>query len=405
MHRAEAVPGRAQAWGAALVEGDDLSSAAAYAIAAVRAIAADCLTAPGAAHTIDSVRFDLTPEIIDQIIFAMENQQTPFVFDTQTRTVTERASAGAGPSAVRSGSDAGSGSGGSIGSGGAVTGAGAVFSEAADASQVRYVEIPEWSSADGFQLMERFVATLRNPLVGEKLRTALSSGKGVFRNFKNALKDHGEVERLWFVFKDREMKLRVIEWYNELCDMWGWERLSREEIDDEETEELVLSDFEFAEEDDSIVDAIRRRDRSAWDEAFTGQPSALVGYLHGAFHADAAAGRDPSLVIAARTPGGELAGFAWGIYLKLPVSGGKPIAVVRVIQLFVAREFRGLGIAKRLINTLCRTAFERSVQRILFDVPGSGEVLMSALESEGFQPLHRTLSLDVERWGSENDEE
>ena len=318
------------------------------------------------------MRFELTPEIVDQIIFAMENQETPFVFDSETLTVTEQ------------------------------SGEGEPKGEAA-----RFILIPQWSSADGFQLMERFVATLRNPLVREKLRTALSSGKGVFRNFKNALKDHGEIERLWFAFKDREMKARVIDWYNELCDMWGWEHLRLEPEDEEETEELVLSDFEFSEEDDHVAELVRAHDREAWNEARPALPSALVDELY----RTARAGRDPSsedsLILSARTPSGDLAGFVWGVIERLDAASGareENLTLLRVLQLFVASEYRGLGIAKALIDGLCRTSHFQGIDRLLIDLPESAEVLLETLEAEGFSTVSRVVMLDLEKWGRNNTE-
>ncbi len=322
------------------------------------------------------MRFELTPEIIDQIIFAMENQETPFRFDSETRTVIDDIqNLSSGPEDTEPSLEGG-----------------------------RYVGIPEWSSADGFQLMERFVATLRNPLAREKLRAALSGGKGVFRNFKNALKEHEEIERLWFSFKDREMRTKVVDWYNDLCDLWGWERVSREPDEEEETDQLVLSDFEIA-EDPRGVDLVRAYDREAWDEAMAVLPPVIIESLY----RRARVGIDPaapnSLIVSARTPGGDFAGFVWGIEESAEESGdieGTDRAWLRIAQLYVTSEFRGLGIAKTLISHVCQIAYSRGIQKILIELGGTGEVLLRPLEEEGFSPVSRTLALDVEEWGRDN---
>lgn len=323
------------------------------------------------------MRFDLTPEIVDQVIFAMENQETPFVFDSDSGTVV------------------------------AVPDSDSVTDGEPDGELVagRYVEIPEWSSADGFQLMERFVATLRNPLVREKLRAALAGGKGVFRNFKNVLKAHEEIERLWFSFKDREMHSRVVEWYNDLCDLWGWERMGLEPDEEEETGELVLSDFEFEEERSNAVQIIHRYDRESWDEATAALPAPIAA----SFYRHARQGVDPegsnNLVLSARTPGGEFAGFVWGIEERGDERASgyfDSTAWLRIVQLYVTREFRGLGIAKSLVDQVCRSAYSRGVRKIVIDVVGSGEVLLQSLEEEGFSSISRSLVLDVEEWGRDN---
>lgn len=313
------------------------------------------------------MRFDLTPEIVDQIIFAMENQETPFRFDSETRTVVDD------------------------------------FPGSQEQTD-RFLEIPGWSSADGFQLMERFVATLRNPLVREKLRAALAGGKGVFRNFKNTLKDHGEVERLWFSFKDREMRAKVVDWYNELCDLWGLERINREPDEEEETDELVLSDF-LIEEDTRGIELIRAYDRDAWDEALEMLPPPIVESLYRRARATADPASPGSLVVSARTPGGDFAGFVWGAEESSAEGAGpaaEPMSWIRIEQLFVTKEFRGLGIAKTLVEHICRIAFSRGISRILIDVAGTGEVLIPSLEEEGFSGFRHSLVLDVEQWGRDN---
>ena len=90
------------------------------------------------------------------------------------------------------------------------------------------------------------ITGIDDPVVREELRTALSAGHGVFRNFKDILRSHPEIERLWYSFKDREMRNIVLEWYNSLRDFWGLERIGSEP---EETEEIVSHDFSFREAD------------------------------------------------------------------------------------------------------------------------------------------------------------
>jgi len=315
------------------------------------------------------MQFELTPEVIDQIIFAMENQESGFSFDTETCAVVQDPAL-------------------------------------AEEDPERYVAIPSWGSADGFHLMEKFVASLRNPVAREKLRSALGSGKGVFRSFKNALKEQEEIERLWFSFKDRELKLRVVEWYNDLCETWGWEHVASEPEEDE-TGELVLSDFEFGLETGDRLALVRGHDRDAFFEIHSELPSVVVDEQYRLSRRGLDPAANGSVVLCALTPGGELAGFVWAVE---EAYGDDPhtsdwLRLLRTIQLYVLSEYRGLGIAKALIGHLCGIAAERGGWRLSIDLAGAGAVMQNHLEEMGFTVVSRTLALDVERWAEEQAEE
>ena len=106
----------------------------------------------------------------------------------------------------------------------------------------RYYDLPDWTSAQGFRVMEQFTARVHNPLLREALLNALGQRKGVFRRYKEVLRAAPAVEREWYRFKDRQMKAAVYEWYNDLRKFWGLEKISFEE----ETEtQLLQEDFTF----------------------------------------------------------------------------------------------------------------------------------------------------------------
>jgi hypothetical protein len=67
-----------------------------------------------------------------------------------------------------------------------------------DEGNDRYIDLPEWTTNDGFRLMERFTAGLKNAVVRNELSQALNRGKGVFRSFKNVLGRYPQIEKLWF---------------------------------------------------------------------------------------------------------------------------------------------------------------------------------------------------------------
>ena len=127
------------------------------------------------------MQFELTDALLDDIIFSMEDQEAIFLIDTQEGMVVIEDEI-----------------------------------EVDDDAEDRHIHLPDWDSSDGFRLMEHFAASFRNPLIRNELSSALNQGKGVFRAFKNVLSHHPEAEKIWFSFKEREMKREVVRWYNAL---------------------------------------------------------------------------------------------------------------------------------------------------------------------------------------------
>ena len=125
--------------------------------------------------------------------------------------------------------------------------------ESSFCDEQRFYKIPDWSSTDGFSMRETFVMNLHSPIAKEELQETLHSGRGVFRNFRDVLKKFPEVEKRWHIFKYRTMYALVSEWYNQLCEIWGLEKLDSIPSSDEC---LVQNDFSFKEytsEDKEII--------------------------------------------------------------------------------------------------------------------------------------------------------
>ena len=102
--------------------------------------------------------------------------------------------------------------------------------------------LPSWTSDDGFEIMEKFAEGLRIPKIQGELLQVLANGRGVFRNFKNVLKQFPHIEKRFQSFKKAKMRSVVVEWYNSLRESWGLEKLSQ---DFEDYNELTQEDFEF----------------------------------------------------------------------------------------------------------------------------------------------------------------
>ncbi|MEA1911927.1 MAG: UPF0158 family protein, partial [Spirochaetota bacterium] len=159
------------------------------------------------------ILFQLTPEIIDIIIFGMENQSDEYLVNIKTGDLISETEA---------------------------------FEEYEDEDiDSNLIPVPDWLPSDGFQVMESFVAALHNPEYREVLRNVLAAGKGAFRNFKNIVKGNELLARQWYSHKEKIMRSRVVEWYNINCEILKYSNIDE---NTDETENLILSDFVFTDD-------------------------------------------------------------------------------------------------------------------------------------------------------------
>jgi len=288
------------------------------------------------------MRFELTEALVDQLLFAMEDQNQDLVLDLDSGLVVDA---------------------GDVDSGG---------------TTAERIPLPQWDSSDGFRLMERFAAGLRNPPVREELSQALDRGKGVFRAFKDVLTRHPEVERLWHLYKEREMRRVILTWYNALREEWGLDRLGDEP---EETTDLVLEDFTFragTPEDAAAAGDLHRicvreyRQSSLPGEVWTERDARRL------FPGD--------LSLVAETGRGDFAGC---------IAAVREDALLRISVLEVNPEYRGLGIGEELLAELLAALDPRLTPRVLLDLPTTAESFSRVLNREGFQPYETRYCLTV----------
>jgi len=335
------------------------------------------------------MEFPLTEELIDQIIFAMEDQNHEFFIDRRKGVLVREeelqrdSGESAGPpdepqdeQAARDQS--------------LLDGKPADRPEWED----RYVPIPDWSPADGFHLMERFVLKLRNPIFAEQLREALSAGQGVFRRFKDILKKNREIERLWFQFKDREMRRVVERWYEEERELAGLR--AQAAAAGEEEEDLPASEFSILPGELRHVEPALKLDLKAFLETHAELDPERAERLYRDSRRLLPSLLDPrSLFLAAETPGGELAGFAWAVQQEDPAAG---TSVLSLAQLAVRKHVRGIGLASLLLRRLCRQSQERGFQRLWVGLEGRALAVASLFEGLGFRPRAVELELDLRGW-------
>jgi GNAT superfamily N-acetyltransferase len=318
--------------------------------------------------------FPLTEELINQIIFAMEDQRHRFVVDRETGAMLREEELPAGESLQ----------GGETGAPGqdrqAVRGRELEAEEpgpldGVPAPRPRYLPIPTWGPAEGFHLMERFVLKLRNPIFAEMLREALSSGQGVFRRFKDMLRKNREIERLWFAFKDKEMKQVVEQWYEAERELAGLERLAAE---GEPPLELVASDFSIIPGEARHVEPALKLEQKVFGELHAGpyERSDLPPLMD-----------RRSLFLVAELTGGEFAGFVWAVE-EGPSS-------LRLAQLAVRKHFRGIGLGTQLLRRLLLQAREAGYARVLAPLRGDCLALSHLFEGLGFSPVAVELAYDL----------
>ena len=299
----------------------------------------------------NNMEFELTPELTDEIIFAMEDQTGHFLFDSaESRCVDSRDSVSAD-------------------------------------DDERYYAIPLWDSVSGFRMMDRFVSQLRNPIAREELRAALSSGHGVFRKFKDILKAHAEIERLWFLFKEREMRNLVLEWYNGLRDFWGLDRIGAEP---EETDDIVSQDFlfrPFTFDDGNSLEVLMA---AIEQEIASDMPLELSGAISELWSRLRGDGAESEHIILAETGEREIVGAA----VSAPIPDGSFLSV-QVTMVAVFPEYRGLGIGKELLARTISWWADKGYRWLLFTAPVVPRAFMPVLHRSGFTNKGHVSVLDL----------
>ena len=282
------------------------------------------------------MQFELDSVLTDQILFYMEDQDGIFVLDTHERNV------------LSMDDDE--------------------YDKNAD--EDRYISLPDWGPSEGYRLMERFTAGLRNAMVREELSSALNSGRGVFRAFKNTLTQHPETEKTWYAWKDREMKREVISWYNALREIWGLELIGEEP---EDISGLALEDFRFRNgttEDTAFAEELHKTCLADFTDTVNGKTNTFIN-SEWLFPGD--------ISFIAETAGGEFAGYICAVCEDSNT-------ILRISALEVKPEFRGLGIGKTLITRLFEFADKKNLTNIIIDIPAGKEHFSKALLRESFKP-------------------
>lgn len=294
---------------------------------------------------------ELSDEVVDQIVFGMEDQEHSYYFDREKQIVIKIND---------------------------------VSEEKLQATSRRYVPIPEWRPVDGFYMMEQFVGSIKNPIYREELRDALKGGRGVFRRFKDFLKRHEPLERLWFNFKEGEMRRIVRRWYGRITDAEEMEKLGEEP---EETEQLLLSDLAIEEREESAEQRDKKLEKalseSLYDVSAELRELVLEERLTVCGDAD-------STTVEALDGAGEVVGTAGGELFS--AEGG---VIFKLIYLYVEPLYRGMGLSRLLLDRMTESAKRTGAKELVVDIPSGSSFLERELYERGFSEYVRSFSL---RW-------
>lgn len=297
------------------------------------------------------MQFQLTDSLIDDIISAMENQDVEYAVDAEEGQLVISDSDGHVP------------------------------------DDERYYILPEWGPSDGFELREEFVNNLHAPLAREELQDAMHSGRGVFKNFRNVLKNYPEIDKRWHIYKHRFMSARINEWYNSLREIWGLEKLDQlPESDDT----LVHDDFSFKEydsaadkktillnitadscEDDTLPLEVNKAFYGLWRSQFESLASNQTGYICFSLSDE----------------------FA-GCITASPLSQDQE-KIVMITSLFVPEQFRGLGIGTELIDMCISSLKNCNKEWVLIPNTIAPDLLQPLLTRTGFRKINSGYILSL----------
>ena len=300
------------------------------------------------------MQFELTESLIDDIISAMENQDVEYAVDAVEGQLVISDSDGHVP------------------------------------DDERYYILPEWGPSDGFELREDFVNNLHAPLAHEELQSAMHSGRGVFKNFRNVLKNYPEIDKRWHIYKHRFMSARINEWYNSLREIWGLEKLDQLPESDET---LVHDDFSFKEYDsaaDKNTILLNITADSCEDEILPLEVKrAFYGLWRNQFEQMNANGQTGYICSSLSDE------FAGCITASLLVENQDKI--VSITSLFVPEQFRGLGIGTELINMCISSLKNCGKEWVLIPNNIAPDILQPLLTRTGFRKISSGYILSLQK--------
>ena len=253
----------------------------------------------------------------------------------------------------------------------------------------RFLSIPDWEPSDGFQLMEQFALQVRNPLYRDRLLSALQSGKGVFRKFKDALSEIPILERKWFAFKDEHLKRVVVSWYRE--QEGALALLSLEEETEILSDDILLEDFTFESYEGFPTDEMLSLIQLLFEEMEKGSEEQQISALLLSRHFE---NEDIQHFQLAKAQDGTLVAFL--AYIPLTDS------LIEIPLFGVKMEFRGMGLFRLLFDSFARQMARFHYRKIIITLAGDAVGLEKIFAPYGVYCATKQLLLATENWNTDH---
>jgi hypothetical protein len=249
----------------------------------------------------------------------------------------------------------------------------------------RFLLLPPWGSIEGFKIREHFIKDVKNPIYKTKLNHVFHTGRGVFRKFKQVLKENPIIERQWLEYKSNYMKAIVINWYKE-CE--GYIKLINLEDEVEELpNDLLISDFIFStnieSSDKEVINKLKRdftKDLDKIENLIISRRQALL--------------KNPRYVVAYNL-GNEVIGF-----IEWEAVDDK---LVEITCYGVVKLYRGLGIFSLLFDKLMRQTNRERFEKVLTFSTKRFKGLNKYKESCNFSCNFNYSLVDLNNWNQNND--
>ncbi len=296
----------------------------------------------------------LTDEFLFQIIFCMEDQANSYYIDLKRQDICEQV----------------------------------FIEERIEEEPDRFLPLPEWIPSDGFHTMEKFVSTLRNPIYRERLRKVLQLGKGVFRQFKDVVHEQPSIEKMWYYFKDKEMRHRVYEWYELHTNAFA---LASLHIQGPETETLdvIKEDFIISEDFEGLKDEYRQFCEmclNTYNNLETIYRPLMTAEIEKKWEIG-----EHDHVLFALSNEKEVAGIL--VYFIAPSSN-----VVVVKAYYIKEEFRGIGLFHLLFDTLCEKMNNRGIDDLILDLYEESLPLETMFKEITTKNIKKSVYLSISSW-------
>lgn len=239
---------------------------------------------------------------------------------------------------------------------------------------------PDWTSEDGFKILETFALRTTNIVVKKALQKVLGRGKGVFKSYKALLAEFPEEESRFRTFKQAVMRRKIESWLDDQREIAGLARIGSEpeEIDE-------LPDFEFQLEFFPLHAGIT--ECSGFIEAFffdeiPGLPHDIQAYEKNSLAVFIQNHENSCEACAFRGAEGELIAL---LLMMIVPSTTQPLGFIRFVG--ALRDFQKMGLELRLLEEARTWLKNEKIESMLLQCLSLDAEIAETLPAIGFTAL------------------